>query len=787
MAQSTANADARILLVDDQDANLLALQAILDDLGQTLVSARSGEEALGRLACEDFAVVLLDIQMQGLDGFETAKLIRSQARSRHTPIIFITAYESERFPVDRAYTLGAVDYLVKPLVPIVLRAKVAGFVELYLKNEEVKRQAEQIRQMERREFEERLAEENARLRESEGRFRAISDNLPLGAVYQVGSDAEGRRQFLYISAGIQRLLGVTPDEVLGDATAVYQLIHEEDQARVAATEAESLRTLKPFDCEFRSWTRTGDLRWLHSRSAPRRLPSGDMVWEGIVLDVTDRNQAEETLRRERELLGTIIDRIPVMLTVYQPDTKILRLNPAFERTTGWSSQDAAGVSLMEQCYPDPAYRKQVWEFMQSCTQGWMDIRMRRKDGRDLETFWANVRLSDGTHVGIGLDISERKRYEESLKEADRRKDEFLATLAHELRNPLAPLRTGLQVMKMASGEVAEQARTVMERQLTQMVRLIDDLLDVSRITRDKLQLRKETVDLASVVQRAIEASRPLVESSGHELNVTLPPEPVYLEADPTRLAQVFSNLLTNAAKYTDRGGRIWLTAQRQAGEVIVSVRDTGIGIAAAHLPRLFERFSQAAPALERSQGGLGIGLSLVKALVGMHSGTVSARSDGTGKGSEFIVRLPVAAGAPDPAQPYGVSSKELAVQPRRRFLVADDNQDAASSLVMMLRLDSHEVHAVQDGQEAVEAARWFRPEVALLDIGMPKLNGFEAARRIRQEPWGRKMVLVAITGWGQREDKRRALEAGFDEHLTKPVAPEALDRLLARLKPDSAW
>jgi PAS domain S-box-containing protein len=621
------------------------------------------------------------------------------------------------------------------------------------------------------------------LRESEGRLRNLSNNLPLGAVYQGIGEPDGRRRMLYVSAGVEHLLGVTPAEVLADATTVYGLVHEEDRPRLAAAEAAALRSLTPFDCQLRSWTRSGSLIWVHARSAPRLLPTGQVVWEGILLDVTAQKQAEEALDRERELLRTIIDRIPVMLTLYEPDARVLRLNAAFERATGWSVRDAASLSLMEQCYPDPVYRECVRQFMQSCQDGWMDIRVRTRDGRDLETSWANIRLSSGMQVGIGLDITERKRYEESLRDADRRKDEFLATLAHELRNPLAPLRNGLQVMKLAgaNARAVEEARGMMERQLAQMVRLIDDLLDVSRITRGKLQLRPERVELASVVQSAVENSRPLIEASGHELTITLPPGPVLLDADPVRLAQVFSNLLTNAAKYTDRGGSIRLSAERHGTEVVVSVRDTGIGIPAEHLPRLFEMFSQAAPALERSQGGLGIGLALVRGLVEMHGGTVEARSEGPGKGSELIVLLPVPAEPPSAGAGGSGGKEEARPRPRRRILVADDNRDAANSLAMMLRLAGHEVHAAHDGQEAVEAADWFRPEAALLDIGMPRLNGLQAARHIREQAWGRDMVLVAITGWSQEEDRRMALEAGFDHHLTKPVDPEALEKLLEEL------
>ena len=387
-------------------------------------------------------------------------------------------------------------------------------------------------------------------------------------------------------------------------------------------------------------------------------------------------------------------------------------------------------------------------------------------------------------VGAYMDITQRKRAEEALREADRRKNEFLATLAHELRNPLAPIRTAIELLRRADNDAAvmEQGRSIIERQVGQMVRLIDDLLDISRITGGKLQLRKERVELAAVVRSAIETSRSLIESQAHELTVTLPAEPTHLDADPTRLAQVFSNLLNNAAKYTDRGGHIWLTAERQDGEAIVSVRDTGIGIAAEHLPRLFEMFSQVAPALERSQGGLGIGLSLVRGLIELHGGNVQARSGGPGKGSEFVVHLPVTKEpVPIPREPAegGVPSRSRA---KCRILIVDDNRDAADSLPLMLRLAGNDISTAYDGLEAVQAAATFRPDVVLLDIGMPKMNGYEVARHIRQEPWGKNMVLVAMTGWGQEEDKRRAIEAGFNHHLVKPVKAQALQKVLANLK-----
>lgn len=380
---------------------------------------------------------------------------------------------------------------------------------------------------------------------------------------------------------------------------------------------------------------------------------------------------------------------------------------------------------------------------------------------------------------------ERVRLIHELRDADRRKDEFLATLAHELRNPLAPIRNALHIMQLAGDDAAavDQARSMMERQLRQMVRIIDDLLDVSRITRGKMELRKERVQLAAVVGNAVDTTRPLIEAAGHSLTITLPPEPVYLDADPIRLAQVFANLLNNAAKYTDRGGRLTLTAALDLHEIVVSVRDSGIGIPSEALPRVFEMFAQVDRSLEKAQGGLGIGLTLVKRLVELHGGSVEARSEGLGMGSEFVVRLPTV--------PERKTSRRPAAQTRRsneiscRILIADDNRDAAESMSMMLRLMGNEVRTVHDGAQAVEEASAFRPDVVLLDIGMPRLNGYAVARAIREQRWGAGMVLVALTGWGQDEDKRRAVEAGFDQHFTKPVNPAALERLIASLHSDS--
>jgi signal transduction histidine kinase/CheY-like chemotaxis protein len=387
------------------------------------------------------------------------------------------------------------------------------------------------------------------------------------------------------------------------------------------------------------------------------------------------------------------------------------------------------------------------------------------------------------HVSVTY---ERLRLVNEFKEADRRKDEFLATLAHELRNSIAPVSNAVQVLRLRGPDEPELrwGRDVIERQVDHLTRLIDDLMDISRITLNKLELRKERLELAEIIKGAVESSHPLIEQCGHELTVTLPPQPVYVNGDSVRLAQAFVNLLNNAAKYTERGGRIWLTAEREDGEVVVRVKDTGIGIPPEKLPRLFEMFYQVDRSLELSEGGLGIGLSLVRRLVELHGGRVNAHSTGAGKGSEFTVRLPVLGEGPKPAEsqePGGNGQTKPTAA--RRILVVDDNRISADSLAKLLRLMGNEVHTAYDGLAGIEATERFRPDVVLLDIGMPKLNGYDACRRIRAEKWGKEIVLIALTGWDQQENKRRAEEARFDAHMVKPVDTSALIKLLGELQP----
>ena len=572
------NEQVNVLLVDDQPARLLTYESILSELGQNLVRAGSGIEALEKLMKDEFAVVLLDVSMPGMDGFEAATLIHQHPRFEKTPIIFVTGVHVSELDRLKGYKVGAVDYVSIPVVPEILRSKVAVLIELYTK----RRQLQELNR--------NLAQANERL-------------------------------------------------------------------------AEANTTL----------------------------------------------QVEKT--RELETLNNILQRA----------------------------------------------------------------------NRELEA--ANRSLQ--------TEVMERARVELALKEADRHKDEFLAMLAHELRNPLAPIRNAVQLMhrKSINDPQLVWSRDVIERQLAHLTRLVDDLLDVSRITRGKINLNKEVIEIGALVARTVETVQPLIEERGHSLSVQLPNGILAVLGDPTRLSQALGNVLGNAAKYTERGGHITLSATQLESEVEIRVSDNGIGIPADLLPMIFNLFTQLDRTSGPTQSGLGIGLALVQRLIEMHGGHVTAHSDGPGRGSEFVIRIPLfireAVSGQSLNKPSALEQSmmnaEGAPRTQRRILVADDNNDALESLATLLQLSGHEVYTAANGAVALESAEQHRPEVALLDIGMPKLDGYEVARRIRAQPWGQRITLVALTGWGQDSDRRRSQEAGFDSHLVKPLDLDKLTELLAEL------
>ncbi len=536
----------------------------------------------------------------------------------------------------------------------------------------------------------------------------------------------------------------------------------------------------------------GSRRFVDGSAVALRDAAGLAAGVLIVLrDVTAH--AEASAARSR--LAAIVESSEDAILSKTLDGVIESWNEGAARLFGYTREEAVGRPATLIIPPDRVDEER--EILARIARGdrvdhFETVRVDRGGRRiDISLSVSPVRDASGRIVGaskVARDITDRKRAEEALLEADARKDRFIAVLAHELRNPLAPLRSGLQVMRLAAAdsEAVRRAREMMERQLENMVRLIDDLLDISRINQNKMDLRRALVALDEIITSAIETARPAIDGGSHALTVVLPPDPVYLDADLTRLAQVFSNLLTNSARYTPHGGQIALSAQWRGEEIEIAVRDNGIGIPAAALPTIFEMFAQVDRSEERVSGGLGIGLCLVKGLVEMHGGSVAAASAGPGKGACFTVRLP--ARAEREALPAGTpaGSEAVAAASRKRILVADDNADAALSMAMLLELMGHEVRTAYDGADAIEVAAAFRPHAIFIDVGMPRLNGYAATQRIRELEWGRKITIVALTGWGQESDRELSRAAGCDGHLVKPASAASLQKILDEAADDDA-
>ena len=500
-----------------------------------------------------------------------------------------------------------------------------------------------------------------------------------------------------------------------------------------------------------------------------------------------REHATLQLAQQHELLLTTLSSIGDGVITTDPAGRVTFVNTVAARLTGWSNSEARGLELTRVFHIVNEYTREPVEnpALRALREGVIvglanHTILISKDGteRSIDDSAAPIRVPDGPVFGCVLvfrDVTERARLDAEMRTADRRKDEFLATLAHELRNPLAPISNALFILAHAGSTPAtvERARITMRRQVQQMVRLIDDLLDVGRIRLGKIVLARRRVALAEVVEQAVETVMPMVEAAHHRLEIVLPSEPVYLDADPIRIAQVFSNLLNNAAKFTPRGGSISLAAQAGHGEVVLRVSDNGIGIESRNLEEIFGLFSQVDQSIERPHGGLGIGLSLVRTLVELHGGSVVASSEGPGRGAQFTVRLPLAAVAS--SMPKEEASP--AVPAKRRVLVVDDNVDGAESLGAVIQLLGHEVHVAYDAAAALKAGEQWGADLVFLDIGLPGMSGYDACRAMRATDWGRHAFIVALTGWGQEQDRKRASEAGFDAHVVKPIAEEELRRL----------
>ncbi len=591
------------------------------------------------------------------------------------------------------------------------------------------------------------------------------------------------------NTGAERLFGYTAAEAVGQPIRLLIPADRQDEevdilARLARGERiehyETVRVAKD-----------GRLLQVALTISPIRDVEGRIIAASkLAHDVTARKQAEKALRASEQRFRTLTSHASVGIFLADREGDFLFVNERWCAMAGLSPEEAQGQGWIRALHPDDRERVSRQWYSAARTGESLACEYRFLSPQGNVTWIEGNAIGSrdergevAEYIGTCTDITERRAAVEALLEAGRQKDDFLALLAHELRNPLAPLRNGLQIMRLAPGDAGAVARSreMMDRQLSHLVRLVDDLFDVSRITRNKMELRRSHVLFADVVGSAVETAQPAIEAAGHALTVALPPGPIHLDADLTRLAQVFGNLLLNSARYTEAGGHIGLTATRQGGQIVVTVQDDGLGIPAAALASIFDIFSQVDRSMERGSGGLGIGLALVKGLVELHGGTVEAASPGAGKGSTFTVRLPVLgdrAGAPEIPAP----DEKRGAEPRHRILLVDDHRDAADSMAMMLELKGNEVRTAHDGLEALAAAQAFLPQVVLMDIGLPELNGYEATRRIREQPWGRDMAIIALTGWGQAIDRAKSSAAGCDGHLVKPVNLGDLEKLLAELR-----
>lgn len=796
----------RVLLIEDNpgDADLVA-----DALAQSpaadihLKHFDRLSEGLRWLHTDSVDIVLLDLSLPDAHGLDTVS--RTHAALPEVPIVVLTSLDDEALAV-KALREGAREYLVKGQIDgrILMRAirwaiernqaeqaQRKSHAELEMRVRERTLELAMVNDALRKEIAERRRIEKA-LRANKERLRSIVTTAVDGIIV---TDGQGTVELFNPAA--ERLFGYTPQKILGQNIVRLMPSPYREEFDGYLSHFSATGQTKPIGfCRELVGLRQDGVTFPMELAVSEMRIGDDLKFTAIVHDITKRKRIEEALRESEQRYREMVEALPVALYTTDTECRITLYNEA--AATLWGSRPALGqkqwcgacrlyctdgTSLShEQCPMAEALREKR---PLKGTEGIAE----RPDGTGIPFIAYPTALYNTSGALIGavnvlVDITEHKRAEQALRDADRRKDEFLAMLAHELRNPLAPIRNAAEILRLAGATEPklQWAGNVIDRQVSHLTRLVNDLLDVARFMQGKISLEKTPLELGNVAELALETSRPLIESRKHVLTVSLPAEPIRLEGDLTRLAQVVSNLLNNAAKYTEEGGNIWLSAEVSGAEVVLRVRDTGVGIPSQVLPYVFQLFMQADRTLDRSQGGLGIGLTLVHSIVELHGGTVEAVSAGPGLGSEFIVRMPVMADKPPAEMAPSLANARAAETLVYRVLVVDDNEDAATSLALLLELQGHQVRTAHDGPAALRAAAEFRPHAVFLDIGLPGMDGYEVAARLRQQTETKKVLLVAVSGYGHAEYHQRSIGAGFDHHLVKPVNIQSLNALFAALE-----
>jgi PAS domain S-box-containing protein len=753
-----------VIVVDDDPMMRLFLRSAFEQMDYVVHEAGDGIEALQRFDEIRPDLVVMDVRMPRMDGLMACANIRNSKHGGDVPIILITGINDTE-AIESAFKAGATNFVLKPINWTIFKHHIHFIMRAY------------------RTFAEQKRVEKS-LRDSEERLRFTLSSAHAGVW-----DLNLETRLSIWSEEMYDIYGVAPDHKPITQDEWLDHLHPEDRPRIARRGREVLAAkVSEFDNEYRIVHPERGVRWIIERGRIQFDARGyPLRVGGINLDITDRKRAELALKEEAIRRRILVEQSTYGIVVLDQNGKVYEANPRFAEMIGYSPEEVLELHVWDW---DPEWTPgKLAEQMRLADTGGtqFETRHRRRDGLffDVETSIHAAECGGQMLVFcVCQDISRRKAAEAELWRADRRKDEFLAMLAHELRNPLAPIRSAAAVLHKLGKDhrQLQWAGEVIDRQVTHLARLVDDLLDVSRLMRGKIHLQPQDVEIALLLEHALEVSRPYIETQRHELLVTQPREPLWIYGDPVRLVQVVQNLLNNAAKYTPPGGRIRLDVAAENGQLVIRVRDSGIGISSQLLPHIFELFTQGEQGLDRSQGGLGIGLTIVKKLVELHGGQVEAASEGIDRGSEFTVRLPLCEHC-GPADREAVRPDLPPIADGLRILVVDDNRDAAESLGLLLSAEGHTVQMAFDGLMALELAASFEPEVVLLDIGLPGLDGYAVAQRLREQPETRAALIIAITGYGQGEDRARAIALGFDHYLIKPVDLTQINELLVRTVP----